>query len=120
MREIDVSKHVLMVLVKKYGKISWLESGANDPFEAWSDLSRNAHHAFRRAIFCQTYKQGVYHCHIFSFEVNIGGALTAEAKTTPGNDEADERELHLSSIVAGVTAAAAFSCSSFELTLMEV
>ncbi|GIY72866.1 hypothetical protein CDAR_305881 [Caerostris darwini] len=65
------------------------------------------------AIFCQTYKQRVHHCYIFSFEVNIGRALTAEAKPTPGNEEADERELHLSSIVAG-----RHSCSCIQLLLI--
>ncbi|GIX97788.1 hypothetical protein CEXT_225571 [Caerostris extrusa] len=66
--------------------------------------------------FAKLINKGVYHCHIFSFEVNIERIMTTEAQTTPGNDEADERELHLSSIVAcnqSVAAAAAFSCSSF-------
>ncbi|GIX97798.1 hypothetical protein CEXT_225621 [Caerostris extrusa] len=66
-----------------------------------------------RLLFCQTYKQGVHHCHIFSFEVNIGRAMTAEAKRTPGNDEADERELHLSSFVAE-----RHSCSCIQLLLI--
>ncbi|GIY72869.1 hypothetical protein CDAR_305911 [Caerostris darwini] len=70
-------------------------------------------HSCSCSSFALTLMEGVHHCQIFSFEVNIERAMTAEAKMTPGNDEADERELHLSSIVAG-----RHSCSCIQLLLV--